>query len=276
MIDKMIHADEFRLRILLTNDCNKNCSFCLNDFQPKKPRQFANPTDVTDCIRAYGQFMKSIGEQSIVTFSGGEPGLYPHLNLVLPNAKHYCDVVKVVTNGLALEQGLNPYVDKWHVGVTGPNVNVLTFKELTDKISVQLVVTDRMHMFELVETIAYYRKANIIVKLFVDFFSKDKQTLENRIKYLAAKINGVCTRFTGKQINRGPACNGCEKECVTLKALWYFPDGSSSTCPQGVKQLFDDDCWDETVEKAYRSHEIMRSPRPSHPIRAFMPWAPMP
>ncbi|MFW6272886.1 MAG: hypothetical protein ACOC2U_03805 [bacterium] len=34
-IDKQIHANEFKLRILVTNDCNKSCKFCLNDFQPK-------------------------------------------------------------------------------------------------------------------------------------------------------------------------------------------------------------------------------------------------
>jgi len=71
----MIHRDEFRLRILLTNDCNKDCHFCLNDFQPKG-KTYVHAFDVIDCIRAYGQFMKSIKEKSIVTFAGGEPGLH--------------------------------------------------------------------------------------------------------------------------------------------------------------------------------------------------------
>jgi len=67
----------------------------------------------------------------------------------------------------------------------------------------------------------------------------------------------IRTRFTGQQLNRGKACLGCKKECVTLKALWYFPDGSSSTCPQNQRPKFDDDSWDETVEKAYNSHKYV-------------------
>lgn len=35
VFDKRIHQDEFKLRLLLTNACNKNCVFCLNDFQDK-------------------------------------------------------------------------------------------------------------------------------------------------------------------------------------------------------------------------------------------------
>ena len=35
MIDPMIHANEFKLRLLLTDRCNRRCSFCLNDFQRK-------------------------------------------------------------------------------------------------------------------------------------------------------------------------------------------------------------------------------------------------
>ena len=40
LFNKLIHQDEFRLRILMTDGCNKNCSFCLNDFQkkPEAPR----------------------------------------------------------------------------------------------------------------------------------------------------------------------------------------------------------------------------------------------
>ena len=112
--DKLIHKDEFRLRVLLTNKCNKDCGFCLNDFQPKEPVRFAPMIDLIDCIRAYGSFMRYMKKKSIITFSGGEPGLYPGLNTILKNAKYHCDTVKVVTNGLAFFHDRVPYVDKWH------------------------------------------------------------------------------------------------------------------------------------------------------------------
>lgn len=253
MNDKLIHKDEFRLRILLTNECDKNCSFCLNDFQLKEPVVYANMFDVADCLRAYGSFMKG---DSIVTFSGGEPGLHPGLEYMLRHARHYCKTVKVVTNGLAFCPDLVPFVDTWHIGVTGINREVLGFLQYTKNITVQLVVIDNMRVQYLLDFVSFYKRVGILVKLFIDFNSSRKDELESRIENVQNMIgDGVCTRFTGKQINRGVACLGCERDCVTLKALWYFPDGRSSTCPQGVTEYFDDDdSWDETVEQAYNAH----------------------
>lgn len=253
-MNKMIHSDEFRLRILLTNACNKNCNFCLNDFQDKEPEQHANPLDVADCIRAYGQFMKSIKEKSIVTFSGGEPGIYPQLELVLPYAKAYCDEVKVVTNGTALKERYYQFVDKWHVGVTDRDSKVLEIPD--DKLVVQIVVTkdtDKDNLKNLVGFYRYYKSSSI--KLFADFHEENRDEIYKKIDYVSESY-AISTRWTGIQINRGKVCDGCEKDCVTLKALWYFPDGTSSTCPQGEREFYFDNSWDETVEKAYEAHKI--------------------
>lgn len=264
MIDKMIHAQEFRLRVLLTNKCNKNCEFCLNDFQPKTPTSFANPFDLTDCIRAYGQFMRSIQQPSIVTFSGGEPGIYPFLYLILRHARHYCDCVKVATNGTALDEENIHYVDKWHCHPTDKDERILEFNHIigqefnhiAGRVAVQIVVTDQMDDLHLLDLVDYYRDAGIPIKLFADFNSPNRLGLFDRIRLLGVQYPDIETRFSGKQINRGAACTGCEKDCVTLKALWYFPDGTSSTCPQMQRPLYDDDSWDETVEKAYKEHQV--------------------
>lgn len=255
MFDKNIHRDEFRLRILLTNQCNKSCHFCLNDFQPKRPSQYVPPMETVDCLRAYGTFMKSIKEKSIVTFSGGEPGLHPWLDFILHRAKGYCDVVKVVTNGQALNPDRIPYVDCWHVGVTQKDCHVRDFVQHAKDMVVQIVVTDKQMDYPLLDIIGFYIKAGIKVKLFADFNFDNQKFLQGRINFLIKHFKeGILTRYTGEQTNRGLACAGCKKRCVTLKALWMFPDGSSSTCPQGVVDPFDDDSWDETVEKAYKAH----------------------
>ena len=55
IINKLIHRDEIKLRILMTDCCNKNCSFCLNDFQIKpidKPL-FLDTNIAKDAIRTY-------------------------------------------------------------------------------------------------------------------------------------------------------------------------------------------------------------------------------
>jgi pyruvate-formate lyase-activating enzyme len=256
MDDKFIHKDEFRLRVLLTNKCNKDCRFCLNDFQ-KKGEDMASLLDVTDCIRAYGQFMRSIREASIVTFSGGEPGLYPWLDIALSHAKYYCDTVKVVTNGLAFHADRKKFVDKWHFGVSDKDQSIVDiYKHITKDMIVQTVITDNMSFEEILDLIHFYHDEGLIVKLFSDFHSQDRESMRRKIEQTMDYFDSdrVCTRFTGKQINRGLACAGCEKDCVTLKALWYFPSGKSSTCPQGRLSYYDDDTWDETVEKAYAAH----------------------
>lgn len=258
--DKLIHKDEFRLRVLLTNACNKDCHFCLNDFQPKEPKQYADMMDLMDCIRAYGSFMKYINKESIITFSGGEPGIYPHLDSILKIAKYRCDTVKVVTNGTAFHQDRIPFVDKWHFGVTERSLIPMDAQQYTHRIVVQYVVKDTDDEKDINHLVEFYRMAKIHVKLFVDFHSKNKYKLQALIYnvYKNFAITDVSTRFTGKQINRGPACDGCKKECVTLKALWYFPDGTSSTCPQGMVEKYDDYSWDETVEKAYKAHKYSK------------------
>lgn len=255
MFDKHIHKNEFRLRILLTNQCNKNCHFCLNDFQSKKPPLYLNTFFHLDCLRAYGQFMKSIGKTSIVTFSGGEPGIHPNLDLFLAHARHHCDVVKVVTNGTALNSKFCKFVDCWHVGVTDKDESVMNFLQHAKDITIQIVVTEQESTRSLINLIEYYHKAGLKVKLFTDFYSSHQDQLVKRVNQLAdIFVDRISTRFTGKQENRGKVCNGCENKCVTLKALWIFSDGSSSACPQGKAEIYDNDSWDETVEKAYEAH----------------------
>lgn len=257
MIDKYIHKDEFRLRILLTNQCNKQCGFCLNDFQPKKPSSYAHPMKVVDCLKAYGNFMGSINETSIVTFSGGEPGLHTWLDFILRHAKYYCDIVKVVTNGKALRSDRLHYVDEWHVGVTYKDYEVRTALQhdhCKDAV-VQIVITENQPNYQLLSIIGFYKRAGIKVKLFTDFFSDRQKYLQERIDFFIDHFKeDVSTRFTGKQINRGSACSGCKERCVTLKALWLFPDGSSSTCPQGEREKSWSNNWNKTIKEAYEAH----------------------
>jgi len=261
-MDKYIHIDEFRLRILLTNQCNKNCGFCLNDFQLKQPALFADVYNVIDCLKAYGSFMK---DKAIVTFSGGEPGIYPHLKTCLEHAKRYCKTVKVVTNGAALDQAYVPYVDFWHIGVTEKDHSIIEFLKYSKNIIVQIVVTEQESIGDLAELMEYYYQHGINIKLFSDFNSDRQDYLSNKIGLLRQLFGreNVQTRFTGKQVNRGSACSGCDRKCITLKALWYFPNNASSTCPQGVKEIFNGNDWDSIVREAYEAHYYIKDKRNS-------------
>lgn len=234
IFNKQIHSNEFRLRILLTNQCNRNCSFCLNDFQPKIPARYIDPYVAIKYIKFYGSFMKSINKKSIITFSGGEPGLHPNFNSILFTARKHCDIVKVATNCTAMTKLRCDFVDCWHVGTSLEDPFVRDFASTYDtNVIPQLVVTDTSVIDKIVSWVAFYTKYGLTTKLFTDFYSNNQQELRNKIAYVVKLFdNKVITRFTGIQENRGIACNNCNRKCITLKALWVFPNGYSSICPQ--------------------------------------------
>lgn len=263
LFDKKIHRDEFRLRVLMTNGCNKNCSFCLNDFQ-EKPEGKPELIDLSHAQKAcayYSAFMYSKKEQPIITFSGGEPGIHPEIHRIIRTAKANGAFVKVVTNGTALYLSLlKDYVDCWHVSVVKPNYELLEFLDNNPDYNVQI-----QHVINHFTDNVIRLYAGYTIKIWTDFFSspEQKEKCRKAIKNFTERYPkiDIISRYTGKQENRGRACEGCSKECVTLKALWVFPDGSVSTCPQGVKAKITpitENVWYNTIENAYNMHMEMK------------------
>lgn len=267
MEDKMIHKDEFRLRLLLTNMCNKNCYFCLNDFQPK-PNEFVDPIflDTERAIKiidAYCSFMREKGEQQIVTFSGGEPGLHKDLAQLANVAILNGAITKIVTNGFAFNYQKDiKRLSCWHVGVT----DIQPIPEMESDTVIQIVVTDRIFgQQQLDDFISYYTHQGYRVKLFEDFYNNTTYP-RNTIELMKTKYGQLVeSRHTGIQENRGKACEGCTRKCVTLKALWVFPGGIMTTCPQLQRKVYNP--WidgaprmesvllKEAIEEAYELHK---------------------
>ena len=234
IFDKQIHKDDFRLRLLVTDGCNKICHHCLNDFQlkPGGRMNLLSPSKAKKIIKEYCLFT---GPKAQVEFSGGEPGIYPYLKHLVEYAKTFDAFVKVNTNGMAFRWGIDGLVDCWHVGVTECSCYLAKKTELVGG-SVQFVVTTKS-INRIRSIVEFYGGYRIPIKLFVDFFAngEEKKEIESTI---AAIINlypnyGITTRYTGIQENRGILCYGCTRKCITLKALWVFPDGNVSPCPQG-------------------------------------------
>jgi organic radical activating enzyme len=258
LFDKKIHRDEFRLRVLMTNGCNKNCPFCLNDFQekPKDKPRFVDVNTAWKAITTYCAFMHHKKQQPIVTFSGGEPGIHPRIYEILRTARSHGAFVKVVTNGTALYlTELRDFVDCWHVSVTKPNHELVDFLDYNPGYNIQI---QHVLHFNTPNVIDLYGKRGYTIKIWTDFFNsdeqreKDRKTIDGLVKHYSKY--DIISRWTGVQENRGKACEGCTKKCVTLKALWMFPDGSVSTCPQGVKAKITpitENVWYNTIENAY-------------------------
>lgn len=232
IIDKFIHKDEFRLRILLTNECNKNCHNCLNDFQDKGT-DYIDPELVYRAINDYHLFSYLKEFKPIVSFSGGEPGLHPDFPEIMDYARQMSVNVQLNTNGLVdhrtwPDTGDNTDIDiRYHIG------SGLDSVKHSGQTAV-FIITDEMTMPYIVNYLMPFYKAGMKIKTFVDFFGTDKLKTYYYPRILK-ELNyffPVSGRFTGIQENRGSGCAGCKKTCVTLKALWLFPNGKCSPCPQ--------------------------------------------
>jgi len=257
-LDKQIHRHDFRLRMLVTNACDKKCYHCLNDFQDK-PKNGPLHLDVDvgiKAIQSYCDFTDSKSTYGRLDISGGEPGVYPDLKELLVEASKHHVFIKINTNGLALDLELEKLVNCWHVSVTEND------PELRDKVSavkgtIQYVVT-YANLSNARNIVEFYGSYGIPIKLFIDVYSdgKERQKIQNIIigiiKYYGSWP--ITTRFVGVQENRGKLCEGCTKTCITLKALWIFPDGTASYCPQRTIQTmaFNEDM----IEQAYLGHKV--------------------
>ena len=229
MMDKQIHRDEFRLRIMATASCNKMCRNCLNDFQGKPKGLFINPMIVGRVIHDY---MAIVKHSPIITFSGGEPGLHPALAGMLRMA-HGSAIL--VTNGTALIPDVLKEIAEVHISI-GERISqelLYAIRNYHGIVVFQHIVYEDTP-YSILSTLCY--KELYPIKFFQDFYAPPDFTLtfQTMMEQLESERPDVDIRyrFTGLQENRGLGCMGCPRRCITLKALWLFPDGTVSPCPQ--------------------------------------------
>lgn len=230
VIDKHIHEKELKLRILVTNTCNNNCSFCLNDFQKKEPITFIDLQIVENVIAFYSNLFKEKYPLQVY-FSGGEPTLHNDLVDMMEFAKFARCKVILNTNGNFsedLEENLITYSDEIHFGTYSKS------KEHAKKVKRMNGTIQCIFPFVDESFIEFYLNYGLNVKIFNDFNSNDSTKYIDFIEKLTNmfNLNLLSFRHTGIQENRGIGCNGCDKKCITLKAIWLFPDGGISACPQ--------------------------------------------
>jgi len=233
LFDKQIHVDEFKLRLLLTNGCNYNCLFCLNDFQnkPEGDPEFLSTVIANDAIFAYSFCANGYPLQ--VYFSGGEPTLHPHLPDLISFAKNQKCRVTLNTNGSfsdELEERLSS-VDCMHFGVYKKDLK-LAQRIKRMKGNVQCVYSKNYPYVDF-DFLKYYLNFGLEVKIFGDLHEDPKYYEKFATEVVKEFPNAPLSfRFIGIQENRGIGCHNCDRYCVTLKGAWVFPNGNVSHCPQ--------------------------------------------
>jgi hypothetical protein len=179
-------------------------------------------------------------ENPIVTISGGEPGLHPYL---LDMVTFISGRRILVTNGLAVRRKdinvpLLNNLHEIHIGIDNiPDNEFLNFMQpFPLKIVFQYVLTQQFEWAKLIDIVESLRGKNYVFKIFQDFNAPRSfdSTYRAVLKYMNDNYSDmdIQGRFTGVQVNRGVGCLNCGRRCITLKALWLFPDGTVSPCPQ--------------------------------------------
>jgi molybdenum cofactor biosynthesis enzyme MoaA len=232
ILDKQIHGREIKLRLLLTDACNRTCPFCLNDFQPRGHHYLPLQTALA-AIAQYARIVASIAPLQVY-FSGGEPTLHRYLPDLARVAKGLGARVTINTNGLfgdAVEQRLRGCYDELHFGVYEQD-ETLAARILRMGGSCQMVYPPANNAL-----VQYYLQRGLYVKVFENFLEPRHEDYLAALARWAREAPGrISGRHTGTQENRGPGCDGCARKCITLRAAWVTPDGGISPCPQ-LKEL---------------------------------------
>lgn len=283
---KDIHKDCFKLRCLLTNYCDNNCSYCLNDFQPKtKEKLNINHIQLANLIHEYIKFCKSKRIKSEVYFSGGEPNLHPYFVYLINETRRYKpDKFVLCTNGNKLIRTDNNkglvYLDftELHISIHSSTMYLNTLERIIEKLDDLIYIAKSKHikiqLKELVIDAVFNPNLDSFLfsadtdtnglsgEFFCNLYEYYTHKLQDRIEKAGIQVNfkvwadyykrndeeymAQYTNFIKRQPwilnrgknfiphNRGKLCEGCTKDCVTLKALWTFPDNTCSPCPQGV------------------------------------------
>jgi len=233
VIDRQIHANELKLRLLLTNYCNLNCPFCLNDFQ-EKGSTFLDTSIAEMAIAEYCNAFQGVYPLQVY-YSGGEPSQHPNLSYLMKIASSLGCYVTLNTNGRfsnKIEDELTKYANQVHFGTYKKSIeHALRIKRM--KGTLQCIFSTR-YPYVNEQFIDFYAKYDIPIKIFRDFFEDGYDRYEQMAEDLVKRFPEIQLSFrhTGIQENRGPGCDNCQKTCITLKAAWIFPNGGTSPCPQ--------------------------------------------
>lgn len=112
----VINASKY-LNIYLTNACNLHCVHCFMNAGTK----LANELTLEKWKEVLSDFQQAGGE--FVTFTGGEPTMYPHFEEVVIHAHQVGLKVTVLSNGLLWSQDriqrMSPYLDEIQFSIDG-------------------------------------------------------------------------------------------------------------------------------------------------------------
>ena len=238
----------YNLRAVLSDRCNYCCVFCSHDFNKCRDTDI-DAGFLKECVKVFA----GLGGKK-VTFTGGEPLIYPSLYDILRLSKSLSLVNAITTNGsmlplqpeeiYALVDSLNismpSFIPKEYQRLTGSSIplsdimnNAVKASKHGLRVKVNMVYTgqDAGIIFDMAGKLS---KHGIIIKLmndmiageecyreFLDFAEKFRN--DGRIEIESARNPGLLM------------CRDCRiphpTGCPSCRSIWVYPDKRITLCP---------------------------------------------
>lgn len=235
------------LRAVLSDKCNYRCIFCSRDFNNTLDADISAEF-LEECMKA---FASSGGRK--VTYTGGEPLIYPELFRVLRLAKLLGLVNSITTNGSMLKHQDNEFYSLTDcLNISIPSFDPEEYTRLTGSKSLEDVKHSAVYASGLGlkvkinsvwaegreqminEMVKFFAPHGIIIKVMNDMLGgKDYYALF--MKYAEQfrnddRIEIECALNPGYSF-----CRDCtvtrNSSCPSCRSVWVYPDGRITLCP---------------------------------------------
>ena len=235
------------LRAVLSDRCNYKCVFCSHDFNRSEGLDM-QAEFLEECIRIFS----SLGGRK-VTFTGGEPLIYPELVRLLRLVKFLGMNSSITTNGSMLHlqseefynlaDALNISIPSFEPeeyaaltrGIPLETVknNAVNATELGLKVKINCVYTDDRELM-LNEMTEYFSPHGIIIKLMNDMLAGE-DSYASFMEYAScfsedSRIEIECALNPSYIF-----CQDCriprKFSCPSCRSVWVYPDGRITLCP---------------------------------------------
>ena len=235
------------LRIVVSDKCNYQCVFCSRDFN-KAVNLNMPPDFLEECIRI---FAKLGGKK--VTFTGGEPLIYPQLMEILNLTKSLGLINSITTNGSmlsfqskefynlvdALNISIPSFVPQEYISLThGISLedikhNAVYASSMGLKVKINCVYNQGRELM-IDDMIEYFSQHGIIIKIMNDMLADEEYYLSfldyaSRFEH-DSRVEIECELNPGYEICI--ECNIPRKfSCPSCRSVWVYPNGKITLCP---------------------------------------------
>ena len=238
----------YNFRVVLSDRCNYRCVFCSHDFNKCKDTDI-DAGFLKKCVKIFAE----LGGRK-VTYTGGEPLIYPSLHEILKLSKSLNLINAITTNGsmlpfqpeefYGLTDSLNisipSFTPKEYQRLTGSNTrlsdvidNAVKASERGLSVKINMVYTGQDPAI-ISDMAGKLSKHGIIIKLMNDMIASEEYYHE--FLEFAEKFRGDERIEIENDRNPGlDICSDCRiphpTGCPSCRSIWLYPDGRITLCP---------------------------------------------